>query len=108
MLRDVLVVIAAGVSLVNGMATSPLFDPIFFLIRPFVASVFSGPLVLFYFTSIFISLTTLAIAGVPAAIFERLRGNADSTAASAGIWLVTTLVLTIPGILGYIGYFNIE
>ena len=108
MQRDVLLVAAAAASLLNGMHFSPLFDPVFFLLRPFVAPVLSSPLVLFYLTSIFISVMTLVIAGIPAAIYERVRGHAESTPLSIGIWLVATLVLALPGILGAFGFFTIE
>lgn len=108
MQRDVLLVAAAAASLVNGMHFSPLYDPVFFLLRPFVAPVLSSPIVLLYLTSLFISAMTLLIAGVPAAIYERVRGHAESTPLSIGIWLVGTLVLASPGLLGAIGYFDIE
>lgn len=108
MQRDVLLVVAAGASLLNGMHFSPLFDPVLFLLRPFVASILASPLVLFYFTSIFISVMTLLLAGIPAAIYERVRGHSESSPVSIGIWLVATLLLALPGILGATGYFNIE
>jgi ABC-type transport system involved in multi-copper enzyme maturation permease subunit len=108
MQRDVLLVAAAAVSLVNGMHFSPLFDPIFFLLRPFVAPVLSSPLVLFYLTSIFISVMTLVVAGVPAALYERVRGQSQSSPVSIGIWFAATVVLALPGILGATGYFDIE
>lgn len=108
MQRDVLLVSAAAVSLLNGMHFSPIFDPVFFLLRPFVAQIFSSGLVLFYLTSIFISVMTLVIGGVPAAIYERIRGQSESSPVSIGIWLVATIVLALPGILGAIGYFDIE
>lgn len=108
MQTDVLLVAAAATSLLNGMHFSPLFDPVFFLLRPFVVPLLSSPIVLFYLTSIFISVMTLLIAGIPAAIYERVRGHAESTPISVGIWLVATVVLALPGILGATGYFHIE
>lgn len=108
MQRDVLLVATAAVSLVNGMHFSPLFDPIFFLLRPFVAPLLSSPLVLFYLTSIFISVMTLVIAGIPAAIYERARGHAESSPVSIGIWFAATIVVALPGLLGAAGYFDIE
>jgi hypothetical protein len=99
--RDVLLVATAGLSLLNGMHFSPLFDPIFFLVRPFAPGFFSSmPMLLFYFTSLLISLTTLLLAGVPAALYERIRGLKDSTPVSLGIWFATTLILTLPGLMG--------
>lgn len=103
MQRDVLLVATAAVSLLNGLHFSPLFDPIFFLLRPFVASFLSSSLVLFYLTSILISLMTLLIAGIPAALYERIRGHAQSTPVSIGIWFVATILLAIPGIMGAFG-----
>ncbi len=95
--RDVLLVATAAVSLVNGMHFSPYFDPIFILVRPFIAgTILATPLVSFYLTSTFISLMTLLIAGVPAAIYERLAGRRESTPVSLGIWLGCTILLALP------------
>ena len=102
MQRDVLMIATAAVSLVNGQGFSPVFDPVFFLLRPFIAGTFlSTPLVFFYLTSVFISLMTLLIAGVPAALYERARGYKDSTPVSIGIWFVATALLAFPAILAY-------
>ena len=98
--RDILLIAAAAVSLVNGMHFSPYFDPVFVLFRPFIAgTLLSTPLVLFYLTSIFISLMTLLIAGVPAALYERFRGETESSAVSLGIWLGGTILLALPSFL---------
>ena len=40
MQRDVLMIATAAVSLVNGQGFSPVFDPVFFLLRPFIAGTF--------------------------------------------------------------------
>ena len=102
MQRDVLLVATAATSLLNGQGFSPIFDPIFFLLRPFIAGTFlSTPLVFFYVTSLFISLMTLLIAGVPAAIYERVRGFQGSTPVSIGIWFIATALLSFPAVLAY-------
>lgn len=102
MQRDVLLVATAAISLVNGQGFSPFFDPVFFLLRPFIAGTFlATPLVLFYLTSIFISLMTLLIAGIPAAIYDRIRGNATSSVPSIALWLVCTILLTVPTGMAY-------
>ncbi len=102
--RDMLLVGTAAVSLLNGMHFSPYFDPVFILLRPFIAGTFlSTPLVLFYITSIFISLMTLLIAGVPAALYERFRGLRESNSASLGIWLGGTLLLALPSLMSMAG-----
>jgi hypothetical protein len=102
MQRDVLLVATAGASLINGQGFSPFFDPIFFLLRPFVAGTFfATPLVFFYLTSLFLSLMTLLIAGLPAALYERARGHSESTPISIGIWFVLTFLLSIPAMVTY-------
>lgn len=102
--RDVLLIAVAGISLLNGMHFSPYFDPVFILLKPFIAgTLLTTPLVLFYLTSIFISLMTLLIAGIPAALYERLRGLKESTATSIGIWLAGTLLLALPSLLSMAG-----
>lgn len=99
MQRDVLLVATAGLSLLNGQASSPFFDPVLFLIRPFVAQILTSPILLFYLTSLFLSLMTLLLAGVPAALYERLRGHSESSPVSIGIWLAATILLTLPTIM---------
>ena len=102
MQRDVLLVATAAISLVNGQGFSPIFDPVFFLLRPFIAGTFlSTPLVFFYLTSILISLMTLLIGGIPAALYERIRGFQESTPISIGIWFIATALLSIPAIVAY-------
>jgi hypothetical protein len=41
----------------------------------------------------------LLLAGIPAAIYERIRGLQQSTPGSLAIWLVATVLLTLPAIL---------
>ena len=102
MQRDVLLVATAATSLLNGQGFSPFFDPIFFLLRPFVAGTFlATPLAFFYLTSMFLSLMTLLLAGVPAALYERARGHQESTPISIGIWFIATILLTLPAIHAY-------
>lgn len=101
MQRDVLLVATAGLSLLNGMHFSPIFDPVAILLKPFVAgTLLATPLVFLYLASIFCSLMTLLIAGIPAAIYERLKGQSDSSPVSLGIWLAATALLTLPSLLG--------
>ncbi len=104
MKRDVLLVATAGASLLNGMHFSPFFEPVAILLRPFIAgTILATPILTLYLTSIFISLMTLLIAGVPAAIYERVKGLEQSNGASLGIWFVATLVLTLPSFLAMLG-----
>ena len=51
------------------------------------------------FSSLMVSTATIILAGIPAAIYERLIGaKDDSTIASLWIWLAGTGILTLPAI----------
>ncbi len=98
--RDGLTIGIAGMSLLNGMHFSAYFDPVFILMKQFAPGFFiSSPLLIFYFTSLFISALTLAIGGIPAAIYERGKNLETSNATSMWIWLGGILLLTIPTLL---------
>jgi hypothetical protein len=100
MTRDVLLVGTVGLSLLNGMHFSPWFEPVHVLLRPILASFYlTSPLLLLYFTSIFLGLATLMLAGIPAALFEKARGLTRSSPASIGIWLAATLLLSLPALM---------
>ncbi len=99
---------AMGASTLNGAPSSPLFDPVLYLLRPALAPLPVDPEVLFYLSSVFIALLTLAIAGIPAAIWERVRGLTQSSWGSMLIWMLAAVVVSLPGILGVLGYYEIE
>jgi len=103
MQRDVLLVATAAFSLLNGQSFSPMFDPVLFLLQPFIAQLVTSPILLFYLTSLFLGLMTLIFAGIPAALYERLRDHQESTPISIGIWLVATILLTLPTIMAWFG-----
>ncbi|HEV7325390.1 MAG TPA: hypothetical protein VGN91_09985, partial [Bosea sp. (in: a-proteobacteria)] len=78
------------------------FDPAFILVKFLLAPAFflSSPILLFYFTSLFVSVSCLIIAGVPAAVFERVTGRRNSDALSLGIWLAGVIILALPAVTG--------
>ena len=51
-----------------------------------------------YRTSLFLAAMTLLIGGIPAALYERLRGLKETTPASAMLWFLTTLCITLPAL----------
>ena len=104
MQKDVLLVATAGLSLLNGQSASPLFWSFDQYLKPFIAPIVSSPILLFYFTSLFLSLMTLLLAGVPAAIYERFRRTETSTPLSIGIWFSFTLLLTFPTLRNMLGF----
>jgi hypothetical protein len=92
--RDGMLIGIAGLSLLNGMHFSPLFDPAFVLFRIFAPGFFlNSPLLMFYFTSLLLSAATLLITGIPAALFERFTGRRESDTTSLAVWLITGAAL---------------
>ena len=68
-----------------------LFAPVWYpALLPQVASL------LLLLSSLLVATFTLMIAGVPAAIYERLSGAEQSSFISMGIWLSGVLILTAP------------
>jgi hypothetical protein len=102
--RDAWLLAIAGVALLNGSTYSPLFDSILYFMRPagrvfFIAS----PTVFFYLTSVVLSLLTVLLAGIPAAIYERIRGLRESTPVSLAIWFAAAVLLALPAIMNLFG-----
>lgn len=94
MQQDVLLVAIAGASLFNGMPQSPILFPFLVLLKPFIAgTLLESQLVLTYLASFLASATTLAVGGVPAALYERFTGKTRSTATSLMIWLAGVAAL---------------
>lgn len=85
--------------MVNGM-----FHPLRVMTYIFTKVLMTVPLfgseaLIFYFSSLMLATATIIIAGIPAAIYERVVGaKEDSTEASLWIWLAGTAVLTLPAV----------
>jgi len=92
-------VLVLGLAMLNGLFSPALrivvlFAPVWYpALLPQVASL------LFFLSSLLVATFTLMIAGVPAAIYERLSGRQDSDFVSMGIWLLGVLILTAPGVV---------
>jgi hypothetical protein len=98
--RYVLVASTVAVSLVSGLDISPAFDAVSFYLASFGRGTpFFHPELFYHLTSLAISAMTLLLAGIPAAIYERVRGLEQSTPGSLVIWLLATVALTLPVIL---------
>ncbi len=103
MRQDGLVVGIVGAGLINGMHSSPFFDQAFILMRPFAPTFFLSPVLLFYFTSLFLATLTIILAGVPAALYERYAGGGKSSPRSVMIWFIGVIVLSLPTIMTIAG-----
>ena len=99
-IRALLLTATGAVALFNGTTLSPFFDPVAYIL--YLASrgyPLVNPARLFYVTPLAIAALTVLIAGIPAAIYERIRGLDASTVVSLGIWLVATVLLSLPTIM---------
>jgi hypothetical protein len=88
-----------GITLLNGFVSPAV--PVVFLLSPVWMPEFAprSPIAIFYGTSLIVSLSTLVLSGVPAALFERLTGRQQSDLASMLVWLGAAVALTLPGLV---------
>jgi hypothetical protein len=63
----------------------------------------SVPLTLM-FASLMVSTATVILGGIPAAIYERMTGAADSNDVSLWIWLAGTAILALPAIGNFFAF----
>lgn len=92
----------AAVSLFNGLfspATAVVLSLMPFWMPDFVPA--SLPLALML-SAMISAFGTLLVSGIPAAVYERATGSAESTPRSMYVWLGTAILLTLPAV-GVIG-----
>ena len=66
------------------------------------ALLFGSTALTLMFSSLMVSTATIILAGIPAAIYEHVRGvKDDSTDASLWIWLAGTALLTLPAMSNF-------
>ncbi len=98
--RDLMLVPILALAILNGASFAPLFDSVGYILFLFTrGSRFIATGMLYHLTSLLISVLTLMIGAIPAAIYERARGLPGSTPGSVGIWLLATTALTLPTLL---------
>lgn len=87
-----------GVTLLNGFV-SPMV-PLVFILAPIWLPEFAPqtPIAILYGTSLIVSVATLVVSGVPAALFERFTGREETDMTSMLVWLGTAILLTLPGL----------
>jgi hypothetical protein len=95
--RLVLLAGIIAIAIFNGQGFSPAFDPLLFLLTPFLRGTALGTQMgFFYTTSVMLSLMTFMFSGLPAALYERALGRRTSTVVSLLIWLAAAALLTYP------------
>ena len=87
-----------AVSILNSQFWSPVFDPVLFHLARLLPKAVTTHTAFLYLNATFVGLMTAAIAGVPAAIYERLLGRRRSSIVSLAIWLAGAVLLCWPAI----------
>ena len=94
----------ATFGLVNGQSFSPWFDPVSVLFRPILFGFgLSSPIIIFYLTSLLVSVGTVLLGGIPAAVFESATGRKSSDSTSMGVWMAACALITLPAFLSLFG-----
>jgi hypothetical protein len=99
--RTLLLVATCACAVYNGFGFPPVHESVDYMLGVALRGypLMTRALIYNYVTPLAIALMTLAIAGIPAALYERIRGLRSSTAVSLGIWLVATVLLALPTII---------
>jgi hypothetical protein len=102
--RYVPLVAILSVSAFNGVDAAPVFDAVSYYLYSFAkdSPLYDGD-VFYYLTGLAISIMTFLLAGIPAALYERVRGLPQSTAMSMAIWLLAAILLSVPTLLRLFG-----
>ncbi len=97
LVRLVLLAGIIAIAIFNGRGFSPMFDPLLYLLTPFVRGTPLGTQMgFFYTTSVLLSLLTFVLSGLPAALYERVLRHRTSSFVSMLIWLAVAALLTYP------------
>lgn len=99
MSRAPLLAAIVGLSIVNGLVSPVLLPQFWILAALSLAPWQPGPAALGQAASLDASIFTIALAGVPAALYERLARRRQSTTVSLLIWLCGVLALSAPALL---------
>jgi hypothetical protein len=92
------IVLIVGLAILNGIFSPALIA--IFALNGLWYPFFLPPMLplIFALSSLILSTMTLMIAGVPAALYERVAGGGKSSFTSGMIWFGGVLVLTLPAI----------
>jgi hypothetical protein len=99
--RALLLTATLALALLNGFSLSPVFDWTDYMLGVVLRGYpyMTRGVINAYITPLAIAVMTLAIAGIPAAVYERFRGLKSSTAVSLAIWLGAAVLLALPAIM---------
>ncbi|MBL8672623.1 MAG: hypothetical protein JNK11_18340 [Alphaproteobacteria bacterium] len=96
--KDFFAILIVGTAVINGILNPMLavvvaFAPVWYpYVMPFQADI------AFYIASLIVSGLTILISGVPAALYERMRGLKETDDISMMIWLGCAILLSLPAL----------
>ena len=90
-----------GVLAMTALAglTSPAVPWVYQLAGFWLPNFLATPAYALYGASLIVSVLTLLVSGVPAALFERATGRSETDPAAMLIWLAGAGLLTLPGVI---------
>ena len=94
------IVALMAVGMLNG-----IFSPFFVITSQVMITaimpllILAGPRVTAFLASLIAATATIMLAGVPAALFERITGRSETDSASYAIWLTAAVVISLPALL---------
>ena len=94
------IVALMAVGMLNG-----IFSPFFVITSQVMITaimpllILAGPRVTAFLASLIAATATIMLAGVPAALFERITGRRETDTASYAIWLTAAVVIGLPALL---------
>jgi hypothetical protein len=94
------IVALMAVGMLNG-----IFSPFFVITAQVMITaimpllILAGPRVTAFLASLIAATATIMLAGVPAALFERITGRRETDTASYAIWLTAAVVISLPALL---------
>ena len=89
-----------AVGMLNG-----IFSPFFVITAQVMITaimpllILAGPRITAFLASLIAATATIMLAGVPAALFERITGRRETDTASYAIWLTAAVVISLPALL---------
>jgi uncharacterized membrane protein (DUF2068 family) len=103
--RALLLGAVVAVALFNGTRWSPFYDPVAYVMHLNLRAYrLVSARTLYESAMVPMALLTLMLAGIPAALYERVRGLQASSTVSLAIWLAVTVLLTMPTIRRALGF----
>ena len=99
--RVVLLLATLACALFNGFSLSPVFDWADYMLGVMLRGYpyMTRAVINTYVTPLAVTAMTLAIAGIQAPLYERIRGLTSSTAVSLAIWLVAAVLISLPAVM---------